>query len=53
MSKKQAFINIKCEVAKHGRVTKQAMRFYCETKMSREKFNQAVSIGMNLNESGD
>ena len=49
----RAFINIKCEVAKYGKVTKEAMRFYCESKMSKDKFNQAVSIGMNLNESRD
>ena len=49
----RAFINIKCEVAKYGKVTKEAMRFYCESRLSRKKFNQAVSIGMNLNKSGD
>lgn len=49
MTKDQAYINIKFEVAKHGKVTKQAMRFYCESRMSRKAFDKAVSVGMNLN----
>lgn len=48
MTKNQAYINIKCEVAEHGIVTKQAMRFYCESKISRKGFNEAVDIGKNL-----
>lgn len=49
MNKKKAYINIKYEVAIHGKVTKQAMRSYCESRMSRKEFDKAVSVGMNLN----
>ena len=45
MTKKQAYINIKSDVAKHGRVTKQSMGFYCESRLSKKDFEKAVSIG--------
>jgi len=42
----RAFINIKCEVAKFGKVTKEAMRFYCESRLSKKDFNIAIEVGM-------
>ena len=42
----RAFINIKCEVAKYGKVTKEAMRFYCESRLSRKDFDTAVEVGI-------
>jgi len=46
----RAFINIKCEVAKFGKVTKEAMRFYCESRLSKKDFNKAIEVGMHEHE---
>ena len=46
MTRKNAIIYIKSEVAKYGTVTAQATRYYIEARMSRATFNKTVDIGM-------
>lgn len=35
--------------AENGKITEEAMRFYNESGMSKDEFNKAVKVGMNLN----
>lgn len=45
-TRKIAIENIKYQVAKYGRVTMEAMRYYIEHRISYEAFQEAVKIGM-------
>ena len=48
MKRKEAIVYIRAEVAEQGRVTLLATRAYCETRMRRSSFDDAVSQGLDL-----
>ncbi len=53
MTRKQAIEHIKVSVAEKGRVTHEAMRIYCENRISKSTFDKAVAKGLEHFRNGD